>query len=258
MPALEQLLAAAIVSDYSQRPVTAANQLVEANLASHAAARTLVAELRAAGYCAIEGPGTPAHRVGWQRRAAPTWFANNACVCFPWSEFDRGLADVVIEINPAGGFGAGSHPTTLLVLEELAGQRQLGRVLDVGCGTGVLSVAAALFGAEEVTAIDIVESAVLATRSNAASNGVGGLVTALDSPIQDVAPSYHTIVANIHAPVLIEMAADLLRLLAPRGTIALSGMSKAQVSTIKAAFAPLVVSDERRNNDWAALILTER
>ena len=194
--------------------------------------------------------------MGWDRRTAPTWFASNCCVCFPWSEFDRSAADTTVEIDPGGGFGAGDHPTTLLLLQYLAEADRLGRVLDIGCGSGVLSIAAALLGAEKVVAVDISPAAVAATRANATRNGVNELVTVSDTPVSSVEGTFDAIVANIHAPVLVNMAKDLRRLLAPGGWLALSGLSKAQVSLTNTAFAPLAITHQRENNDWAALVLS--
>ena len=221
------------------------------------AAHELVRRLRRHGHAAIVGPTTPGQQVGWDRRNGPTWFGDQNCVCFPWSRFDRSQATTVIEIDPAGGFGAGSHPTTLLVLEYLA-RGCAGRVLDVGCGSGVLSVGAALFGATEVVAVDIAAASIAATVANSIRNGVSHIITTSDTDLGDVRdPSgFDTIVANIHAPILTAMAVDFRRLLAPDATLVVSGVSRAQESLLAAALAPLRVVEQYERDDWVSLVLT--
>src|SRR5207248_2337498 len=96
------------------------------------------------------------HLVAWQRSNRPTVVRDRLCVCLPWSEDPPPAGVTIVDIDPGGAFGAGSHPTTRLLLAELAHRLQGGdRVLDVGCGSGALAVAAARMGAAHAVGVDI-------------------------------------------------------------------------------------------------------
>ena len=214
-----------------------------------------VRALRAEGIRAVEGPPTPGQAIGWRRRNAPVWFSHDAFVCPPWSDADRS-SSTAVEIDPGAGFGAGRHPSTLALLEMIARRPAAPTLLDVGCGSGVLSVAAAMHGTTDVIAIDIDSRAIEATRANAIYNGVDDRVVASTTALTAVGGAFAAIVANIHAHVLVTMAPDFGRLLAPGGWLALSGISRAQVSTLAARLTPLAVVEQVQRDDWVALVLT--
>ena len=235
--------------------------VVELDQGSSGSAADSVRSLRAAGVAAVAGPPGPGHEVVWARRNGPSWWAEGAGVCFPWSPVSRHGVDL-IEIDPGDGFGSGHHPTTQLMLRRLADlvaddpRASLGgrRVLDMGCGTGVLAIAAARAGADQVTAVDIAPAALAATTANAARNDVGHRVEIAGRLIA-AASGYDVIVANILAPVLVELAPQLSAALAPGGRLLLSGLSPAQVSKVSAAYHPLQITWTDRLEDWQALQL---
>lgn len=252
----DQLTALGLTSVGTER-LSGARLRLSAEAPTRELASEAVRALRARGVRAVEGPPSETQAVGWERRNAPVWFAADALVCFPWSRAPRGRGQVVVEIDPAGGFGAGSHPSTLLLLGALASRRPIGaRVLDVGCGSGVLAVAAAELGAIDVVAIDVDDAAVEATIANAAYNDVDDRVAAGNTPVTDVNGAFDVVLANIHAPALVSMARHLRRLLAPGGWLGASGISRAQEDRLVSALAPLAVVDRTERDDWVALVLT--
>jgi len=155
----------------------------------------------------------------------------------------------VIRLDPGMAFGTGTHPTTRMCLRwiarQAAGPAAPGsRVLDYGCGSGVLAIAAGLFGAGTIAAVDIDPAAVEATVANASANAV-----ALRAGMADSLGSEHfdLIVANILATPLKLLAPLLSTRLAPAGTLVLSGILSTQATELRAAYAPwlaLQVADE--------------
>jgi ribosomal protein L11 methyltransferase len=145
-------------------------------------------------------------------------------------------AAAVVRLDPGMAFGTGSHPTTRLALRFLErGVAGGERVLDYGCGSGILAIAAAKLGAGAIGATDIDPAALETAAANALANGA-----ALDiRPPQDLGPgSYDIVVANILAQPLIVLAPLLAARCAPGGRIALSGILESQAAEVAAAYAP--------------------
>jgi ribosomal protein L11 methyltransferase len=141
----------------------------------------------------------------------------------------------VIRLDPGLAFGTGTHPTTRMCLRWIATQSLVGqRVLDYGCGSGILAIGAAKYGASHIDAVDIDESAVRATLDNAQANGV-----TLQAGLPEVALGlYDTVLANILATPL-KMLAPLLRAhVAPSGSLVLAGILERQAEELTAAYAP--------------------
>jgi len=142
---------------------------------------------------------------------------------------------VRVELDPGLAFGTGTHATTALCLTWLESNNLTGRVLvDYGCGSGILGIAALKLGARRVHAIDIDAQAQIATRSNAARNGVSDRLT-FDAPQPG---TVDVLVANILAGPLVDLAASLQGLMLPRSELALSGILLDQVDTVTAAYRP--------------------
>ena len=152
-------------------------------------------------------------------------------------------AQQVIRLDPGLAFGTGTHPTTRMCLRWIARHPLGQRVLDYGCGSGILAIGAAKFGAQDVDAVDIDEAAVRSTEANAKANGVQ---LAAGLPEQAVG-KYDTVLANILATPLKVLAPLLCAHVAPGGHLVLAGILSRQAEELKAAYAPyaqLEVADE--------------
>ena len=149
---------------------------------------------------------------------------------------DAGAINLVLD--PGMAFGTGSHPTTRLCLEWLTDNTQPGvSVLDYGCGSGILGIAAVKLGAGEVTGVDIDEKAVETAANNAASNGVSLHLQVSAKPLEG---TFQRVVANILTNPLKMLAPLLAARVAPGGRLALSGVLEAQAEDVIAAYAPYI------------------
>jgi ribosomal protein L11 methyltransferase len=143
---------------------------------------------------------------------------------------------VIVELDPGLAFGTGTHPTTALCLQWLDGHDVNGRTLiDFGCGSGVLGIAALKLGAARVVAVDHDPQAVLACRDNAARNGVQRQIEVVHSEQFDAAPA-DLVLANILANVLIELAPRITALLRPDGQLLMSGILGEQTDSVEKAY----------------------
>ena len=170
-----------------------------------------------------------------------------------------------IALDAATAFGSGSHGTTkgcLLALDRIARRRRPCRILDMGCGSGILAIAMAKAWARPVLAVDIDDEAVRATAENARRNGVGNYIRAgagpgFAAPIMQGKRGFDLIVANILARPLIAMAPALARALAPGGEAVLSGLLTHQENQVIAAYRAqgLALVRRARIDNWSTLVL---
>ncbi|MGB1581400.1 MAG: 50S ribosomal protein L11 methyltransferase [Nevskiales bacterium] len=162
---------------------------------------------------------------------------------------------VVIKLDPGLAFGTGSHPTTALCLRWLDQAKLQGKtVIDYGCGSGILAVAAALLGAKEVWAVDIDPQAIEATRSNAQRNGVGNIIRYGQPETLPNSSTADIVIANILAGPLIELAPHILAQLRKPGELVLAGLLCEQVADVSAAYAQdIALQTFFTEQDWALL-----
>jgi len=189
----------------------------------------------------------------WLRDFHPMRFGRRLWVC-PDGQAAGDVQAVRVALDPGLAFGTGTHPTTALCLEWLDGSELSGcRVVDYGCGSGILAIAALKLGAAEALAFDIDPQARLATRDNAVRNGVADRLTvAATAPHK--AASCDALVANILAGPLTELAGRFATLLPPGGRIALSGVLVEQVETVAAAYGPwFMIGATTVRDGWALL-----
>ena len=192
-------------------------------------------------------PGTPPPQVttvedrAWEREWLkdfhPMRFGRRLWVC-PGGQ-PAGDPDAVrVELDPGLAFGTGTHPTTAMCLEWLDGRRLHGRtVVDYGCGSGILAIAALKLGASTAHAVDIDPQALIATQQNAVRNGIDAGLTATGEPTLAKA-SADVLVANILAGPLVELAPRLAAAVRAGGELALSGVLADQVDAVTAAYRP--------------------
>jgi ribosomal protein L11 methyltransferase len=196
----------------------------------------------------------------WLKDFRPMRFGTRLWVC-PGGQApaEANDAHVTVWLDPGLAFGTGTHPTTALCLEWLDAADVAGkRVLDYGCGSGILAIAALKLGASEALAVDIDEQALIATRDNAQRNEVsdklrvGGVEAATDYRAD-------ILLANILAGPLEELAPRLAELVAPHGKIVLSGILASQASQVASAYAPWFdIALAALRDDWARLDGTRR
>ncbi|HSP59294.1 MAG TPA: 50S ribosomal protein L11 methyltransferase [Halomonas sp.] len=167
---------------------------------------------------------------------------------------------VNLHLDPGLAFGTGTHPTTALCLAWLDGLAVADRlhdqaVLDVGCGSGILAIAAIKLGAPRATGTDIDPQALQASRDNAERNGIEDADLRLCYPEQLETSDFPVVVANILAGPLVELAGEIAARVAPGGRLALSGILAAQADTVLAAYAAqgLIMDEPTIRQGWVRL-----
>lgn len=177
-----------------------------------------------------------------QSQFAPVEITSDFWIVPTWHEPPK-QAKKIIRLDPGLAFGTGTHPTTRMCLRWIATHAMHGRVLDYGCGSGILAIGAAKYGASDIDAVDIDADAVRSSQLNAQANEVQLKVGMPDQ----VTGSYQTVLANILATPLKVLAPLLCARVADGGSLVLAGILSRQAEELKAAYAPhclLRVSDE--------------
>lgn len=192
----------------------------------------------------------------WRQFAQPIWVQPHLVVRPAWVPFDAPAGVTVLHIEPGATFGMGDHPTTILSLRALHHLVSPGcSVLDVGCGSGVLAIGACVFGASLAVGVDIAPAAVPTTLSNALANGVADRIQVSTTDLADVTGTFDIVVANILAPTLVALSDDIRRVVAPGGSLIVSGILAAAHEHVLAALAPMQVVATDELDGWAAVTL---
>lgn len=206
------------------------------------------------GGCRVRVRGEPVPddwEERWKRFHVPVLVGGRLYVRPPWEQPAVRPRVTEVVIDPGRAFGTGAHPTTRLCLELMLSLEPEGSFTDLGCGSGVLAIAAAKLGFAPVAAFDSDAAAVGATRTNARDNGITLARVERWDLRRDAPPSARTVCANLMRPLLLALAPRLER---PE-TLILSGLLDEEADEVAAAFAPL--RERRRLNDkgWTALLL---
>ncbi|MFU8856228.1 MAG: 50S ribosomal protein L11 methyltransferase [Deferrisomatales bacterium] len=189
-------------------------------------------------------------RISPRLAVCPTWE--------PWAPEDPGVR--VVRLDPGRAFGTGTHETTrlcLALLDEAIGDAPPEAFLDVGCGSGILSIGARLLGVPRAVALDIDLHAAEATRENARGNGVGDGVLSVCGDLRSLRGTYPLVAANILYQVLLGLAPALSARVRLGGTLVLSGMLLPELPSAAAVYgaAGLEVAREATMGEWGALVL---
>lgn len=193
----------------------------------------------------------------WKKYYHPVQVGEHLVVCPSWEAYDRQPDDVVLTLNPGMAFGTGTHDTTRLCMELLEKYiTPQDTVLDVGCGSGILAITAALLGANKIIGCDIDEVAVKVAGENAALNGVQDRIAFHQGDLtSQVEGSFQIICANIVADVIIRLSEDAGRYLAKDGIFITSGIIDTREQDVLDALEQngFQVIERRTSGGWVAL-----
>ncbi len=202
----------------------------------------------------------------WKQYFKPVKIGEKLVIKPSWEEYENDGSRIILEIDPASSFGTGQHHTTRLCLELLEKSLNSGdRILDMGCGSGILSIGAMLLGAESAVAVDIEQNAAETAMENAVKNHIspekyetfyGNILT--DEKLADrIDAKYDVIAANIVADVLIAMKEHFLRYIKNDGTLIVSGIIEERMHEVIDALEGVGFRDPEINvkEGWAAVKL---
>ena len=199
-----------------------------------------------------------AWRDAWKEHYRPFAIAPGVVVRPPWETYEAKPGEHVLELEPGRAFGTGLHETTRLVArsireheKELAGVT----VLDIGCGSGVLALIALVLGAKDAVAVDIDAESIEVTKENAQRNHLDARIDASTTDLADVKLVSPFVLANIEAKVLIPLASEIARHVAPGGLLFLSGVLVPQRDDVRAAYADFELLSSPELGEWTLLAL---
>ncbi len=195
----------------------------------------------------------------WKQHFSVTRIGRRLVIKPTWEDFTAEDEDAVVTLDPGMAFGTGTHDTTRLCLEALAqifDQEPLQRVLDVGTGSGILAIAAAALGAQQVVACDIEPQSCLVAAENARLNGVDSRVQVTGQALDELEGNFQLVLANILAEENIRLAPQLVSRLIPGGSLVLSGILVEKEQLVIDAFRAFTLSDPQivRTAEWSCLI----
>jgi ribosomal protein L11 methyltransferase len=204
-------------------------------------------------------------RDAWKRYFKVSHLTRQFVVVPSWENYAAKDDEVVIDLDPGMAFGTGTHASTRLVLEHLQELADAGvapdRVLDVGCGSGILAIAAVKrWPASTCVAVDNDPIAVQATAENAEVNQVGSRIAASTSALGELSEQFPLVLANIQAHVLRELAAQLVARTAPGGSLILSGLLTPQAAPladelVAAGLRLVAIKTSHDDPQWSSVVL---
>lgn len=197
----------------------------------------------------------------WKQYYKPLKVSPRLVICPSWEDYQPSRDERVIRLDPGSAFGTGGHASTAMALELMdEGLVIDGPVLDVGSGSGILCIAAALLGAEEIAAIDIDPHAVEVTLENAAANGLEGRIMAKPGELSGMGGQrYRSLLMNLTADILMGIAREIPEHLLPGGEAYLSGIVEEKEERVRETMegVGLVVTKVIRRDGWVAMVVKE-
>ncbi|WP_226583155.1 50S ribosomal protein L11 methyltransferase [Halobacillus litoralis] len=197
--------------------------------------------------------------TAWKKYYKPVKISEKITIIPTWEEYTPVSSDeIIIEMDPGMAFGTGTHPTTVLSIQALEQYMAEGdRVVDVGAGSGILSVASVLLGAEHVHAFDLDDVAVSSTKNNAALNGVEDKVTAkLNDLLDGVNWEADLIVSNILAEIIVKFTDDAFRVVKPGGYFITCGIISGRKDMVRDRLVEsgFEIVETNKMEDWISII----
>ncbi|KGR81480.1 50S ribosomal protein L11 methyltransferase [Lysinibacillus odysseyi] len=197
--------------------------------------------------------------TAWKQYYHPVKISERFTIVPTWEEYTPVSTDeLIIELDPGMAFGTGTHPTTVMCLQALENVvSENDAVIDVGTGSGVLSIGAAMLGAKQVHALDLDEVAVTAARENVELNKVDGIVQVFHGNLLDtVKEPADVVVANILAEIIVTFTDDAYSIVKPGGVYVTSGIIGAKKDEVKEALekSGFTIEEVLMMEDWVAII----
>ncbi len=199
----------------------------------------------------------------WKKYFKPVRVCKNIVVKPTWERYTPSSRDIVVEIDPGMAFGTGQHASTRMCMEAIENiilkdrSVQEWKVLDVGCGTGILGITAAKMGAQDVICVDNDPKATEIAAENAVINAVDGRLRILNEDAAHIRDPRNLIIANLTSKLLLKLRSHLVRLLLPGGYLIISGIIEQDVPAIEKHFImePLVKSEMLTEKEWVCYVL---
>ena len=195
----------------------------------------------------------------WKEYFKPVKITDRIVIKPSWEDYEKQEGEIVIEIDPGAAFGTGKHPTTTMCIKALEKYIRTGEstVLDVGCGSGILSIAAGLLGARDVLGIDIDPLAVIVSKENAAFNKLEDRISILEGDLtKGVDYKADIVVANLMADLVVILAKDVRRHLNPGGLYVSSGIlaEKKEEVAAKIREAGFEIVEIYEEDEWVCIV----
>jgi ribosomal protein L11 methyltransferase len=200
----------------------------------------------------------------WQQHFPPFKVGKQLVICPSWIEWSKTGNETVITLDPGQAFGTGTHATTGLCLDALVEHFETPlppeKILDVGTGSGILAMAAAALGAEEVVACDIDSDACRVAKDNVEQNQLSKNINITDKPLNEITGQYNLVLANILAAENIRLAHQLVERLAPNGRLVLSGILVTQEQQVIDGFDnfKLTLLATNHRDEWTCIVYAKQ
>jgi ribosomal protein L11 methyltransferase len=202
----------------------------------------------------------------WKKYFKPIRVSNNIIVKPTWERYSPSSRDIVIEIDPGMAFGTGQHASTRMCIEAIEDiimkdrSIKCWKVLDVGCGTGILGITAAKLGAQDVICVDIDKKAAEIARENAVINQVDGRLRIINRDVTTINEPRNLIIANLTAKLLLQLRPHLTQLLLPEGYMIISGIIEQDTKSIEEHFSVASFTQNKviTEKEWVCYVLKKK